>query len=127
VFDLLHVGHKRYLERASRWGTLVVGVTLDSGVNKPGRPIIPQNERLEMVKSIKFVSDAKLCIDSIDALREWEPDIFVKGNDYRKKGLLKEEIDYCKSHRIQIRFTDHNPQTTTGIVERCISSTKQKN
>ena len=116
-FDLIHVAHKRHLEQASKWGDLVVGVTKDSGVNKPGRPIIKESERLEMVKALKFVSDARLCFDSLDALKQWHPDIFVKGADYRKKGLLDSEIEFCKQNGIEIRFTDPNPQTTTGIVE----------
>lgn len=117
-FDMLHVAHKRHLEQASQWGDVVVGVTKDSNVNKPGRPIIPEGERLEMVKSLKCVTDARLCLDSIDALREWQPDIFVKGSDYRKKGLLDSEVEFCRNNGIEIRFTNPNPQTTTGIIER---------
>src|SRR5882672_3441818 len=118
VFDILHIGHVRYLERASRWGTLVVGVTNDASVNKPGRPIVPGIERLELIKSLKCVSDATLCMDSLDALKQWEPDIFVKGDDYRKKGLLDFEIEFCRNNGIEIRFTEPNPQTTTRIIER---------
>jgi cytidyltransferase-like protein len=125
-FDLIHVAHKRHLEQASQWGTLVVGVTKDSGVNKKGRPIIPEMERLEMVKALKSVADGSLCFDSIDALRTWEPDIFVKGSDYRKKGLLDSELAYCKQHGIEVRFTNPNPQTTTGIIED-ICSLQTKN
>jgi cytidyltransferase-like protein len=118
VFDLFHVGHLRYLEQASQWGDVVVGVTMDAFVKKPGRPIIPQDERLELVKSLKCVADARLCLDSLDALAEWQPDIFVKGSDYRKKGLLDSEMEFCKRNLIEIRFTNPNPQTTTGIIER---------
>ena len=117
-FDLLHVGHVRHLEQASDMGELVVGVTRDQYVGKAGRPIIPESERLELIKSLRFVSDAKLCNDSIDALIMFEPDIFCKGADYRNKGLLDSEIEYCKAHEIEIRFTKPNPQTTTQIIER---------
>jgi bifunctional ADP-heptose synthase (sugar kinase/adenylyltransferase) len=79
-----------------------------------------------MVSALKFVTDARLCLDSIDALREWQPDIFVKGADYRKKGLLDEEIEFCKRNGIEIRFTNPNPQTTTGIIED-ICSLQTKN
>ena len=118
VFDLLHVAHTRHLEQASEFGELVVGVTRDLYVGKAGRPIISDAERLELVKSFRFVSDAKLCNDSIDALIMFEPDIFVKGHDYRRKGLLDSELEYCKAHEIEIRFTKENPQTTTKIIER---------
>ena len=125
VFDMFHVAHLRHLKEAATWGTLVVGVTADSHVNKPGRPIIPHRERLEIVKSLRCVSQAQVCLGSMDALREWEPDIFVKGDDYRKKGLLDEEIDFCRKHGIKVRFTKENPQTTTGIIQRCLKLSKK--
>lgn len=119
VFDLLHVGHLRHLEQALKMGDeLAVGVTKDAYVGKNGRPIIPENERLELVRSIRDVNDARLVRDSIEALEMWEPEVFVKGHDYRRKGLLDSEIEYCKEHNIVIMFTKENPQTTTKIIER---------
>ena len=123
VFDLLHVGHIRYLQNASKWGDVVVGVTKDSNVVKPGRPIIPEKERLELVRAVKCVTDARLCLDSLDALREWTPDIFCKGADYKKKGLLASEVAFCEKNGIEIRFTNPNPQTTSGIVKRIKNAT----
>lgn len=118
-FDLLHVAHVRHLEAASKLGdSLVVGVTADSGVNKSGRPIFGQDERLEMVKALRCVSAASLCQDSLEALEQWQPAIFCKGHDYLGKGLLPAEIEYCKSHGIEIVHTKFNPQTTSGIIER---------
>lgn len=100
----------------------MVGVTKDQFVNKPGRPIIPESERLEMVKSMKGVSAAMLVDDSLDALRKWKPQVFVKGSDYIEKGLLDEEIKLCQEANIQIKFTDPHPRTTTSIVDKCKSS-----
>lgn len=119
VFDLLHAAHVRHLKEARFMGDcLFVGVTRDNHVGKPGRPIIPENERLEMVNALRCVSAAALHTDSIDALKRWQPDIFVKGADYSEKGLLPEEIRFCEENKIEIRFTQPNPQTTTGIIER---------
>ena len=122
VFDLFHLAHLRHLQEARSIGDyLVVGVTTDAGVGKPGRPIRPQDERLEIVKAIRWVSAAALHADSIEALEKWKPQVFVKGHDYLagvKKGLLKREIDYCIAHGIQIAHTKPHPQTTTGIIER---------
>ncbi len=118
-FDLLHVGHLRHLEEAQLMGgMLVVGVTRDNCVNKPGRPIIPEEERLEMVKGLACVADAMLCRNSIEALWLTRPDIFCKGNDYFIRGLLPEEIEYCRKNGIEIRFTQANKQTTSSIIER---------
>lgn len=97
---------------------MIVGVTRDEFVGKPGRPIIPEAERLEMVQALSCVGGAFLCDDSIQALRLWEPDIFVKGHDYEKKGLLPAEKVFCREKNVEIRLTTHNPQTTTKIIER---------
>lgn len=125
VFDLLHVAHVRHLKQAASHGdALVVGVTRDKGVNKRGRPIIPENERLEMVKALACVHDAALCDDSIQALNRWKPRLYCKGADYHKKGLLDAEIEYCRENNVNIFFTDENPQTTSKIVEaiQCVSA-----
>ena len=119
VFDLLHPAHVRPLQAARRMGTLlVVGVTRDSGVNKPGRPIMKEEERLEMVRALSCVYSAYLCQNSLEALDYWKPTIFCKGADYLEKGLLKEEIEYCKKHKIEIKHTNPHPLTTTSIIER---------
>ena len=98
---------------------LIVGLTIDSEVGKGGgRPIIPQDERREMLQSLGCVSSVILVRDSLDALQQVKPHIFVKGHDYTVKGLLPEEIAFCKAHNIEIRHTSFNPQTTSGIIER---------
>ena len=53
VFDLLHVGHLRYLRQARRHAdVLVVGVNADEVVGKPGRPLVPQAERAELLRKL---------------------------------------------------------------------------
>lgn len=119
-FDMLHVAHLRHLEEARSMGSLlVVGLTMDEGVGKgAGRPIIPQAERMEMLRALRCVYGVSLCFNSLEALCYWKPDIFVKGHDYKLKGLLQEELDHCAAHNIQIAYTQPNPQTTSGIIER---------
>lgn len=120
VFDLLHVGHVRHLREAAKMGdTLIVGVTMDSHVGKPGRPIIPEMERLEMVKALACVADATLCTDSMNALQVWRPNIFAKGYDRFTIGLLPEETEFCNKHNIIVQFTKPNPLHTTEIIQRC--------
>lgn len=120
VFDLLHVAHIRHLEEARSMGSLlVVGLTSDAAVGKgPGRPIIPQADRLEMLMSLKCVYDATICNSSIEALKYFTPQVFAKGHDRKEIGLLQEEIDYCKAHSIEVKFTKPNQQTTSKIIER---------
>ena len=119
-FDLFHVGHLRHLEEASSLGALlVVGVTRDSMVGKGnGRPVIPESDRLEIIRGLHCVDMAELCDDSIEALKYWKPDIYVKGIDYEVKGLHEREIEYCASKGIEIFFTKSPKQSTTQLIER---------
>lgn len=87
-FDLLHVGHIRYLEGARAQGdALVVGVNSDASVaalKGTGRPILPEGERAEIVASMACV-DFVLIFDAPTAdevLVELRPDVHAKGTDY---------------------------------------------
>ena len=90
VFDLLHVGHLRYLRDARRAGDLlVVGVNADAAVNKPGRPLVPDAERAELVAALEPVDFVVIFGESTaDALlRAVRPDVYVKGADYSEATL----------------------------------------
>lgn len=120
-FDLFHVAHLRYLQNAKAMGDyLVVSVTRDKYVGKgEGRPIIHEVERLEIVSALRCVDEARLYCDGVDALKEWNPSIFCKGDDWKQRGLPAEITDYCAQNGIQIAFTNPNPHITTGkVIER---------
>ena len=92
VFDLLHVGHLRYLRHARAEGDLlVVGVNSDTSAAalKPGRPLVPAVERAELVAALDPVTyvvifDAPTADDLILALR---PAVYAKGSDYSEASL----------------------------------------
>jgi rfaE bifunctional protein nucleotidyltransferase chain/domain len=97
VFDLLHVGHVRYLTRARSLGDLlVVGLNSDSSVrgNKAeGRPIVPQEERSEVVAALSAV-DFVVIFDEPTAtqlVEQIRPDVYVKGGDYTIEALPEAE------------------------------------
>jgi rfaE bifunctional protein nucleotidyltransferase chain/domain len=90
VFDLLHVGHLRYLRLARRAGdVLVVGVNADATVNKPGRPVVPDHERAELVAALEPVDYVvifhELTADAL--LRALRPQTYAKGADYAAQTL----------------------------------------
>ena len=120
IFDLLHVGHIRHLEEARSFGDrLVVGLTMDKVAEREKRrPVISEHERMEMLLALSCVSNVMLVESGVEALQRLKPQIFCKGHDYKLKGLLPAEVNYCKVHGIDIRFTKPNPQTTTSIIER---------
>ncbi len=87
-FDLLHVGHLRYLEAAKREADLlVVGVNGDGSVTRlkgPGRPLVPADERAELVAGLVPV-DLVVIFDGdspADLLAELQPHVHAKGTDY---------------------------------------------
>jgi len=93
-FDLLHVGHVRYLQEARKQGDcLVVAVNSDSSVQQikgPGRPIIPDNQRAEVVAAMGCV-DWVTIFDEPDPLvliKLLKPDVLVKGGDWPEEKIV---------------------------------------
>ena len=87
-FDLLHVGHVRYLQGAREQGdVLVVGVNSDravAGLKGAGRPLLPAEARAELVAALQAV-DYVVVFDDLtaeDLLRDLRPDVHCKGTDY---------------------------------------------
>jgi len=93
-FDLLHVGHVRYLQEARKQGDcLVVAVNSDSSVRQikgAGRPIIPDNQRTEVVAALSCV-DWVTIFDEADPLvliTLLKPDVLVKGRDWPEEKIV---------------------------------------
>jgi len=108
VFDLLHVGHVRYLQEAKEMADLlVVAVNSDAStrVNKgPGRPVIPELERAEMVAALGCV-DWVLVFDAPDVravLRALQPDVHVKGTDYTAGSVPERDVVQAYGGRVAI-------------------------
>lgn len=97
-FDLLHIGHIRYLAEAKSQGdVLVVGVNSDSSVRKlkgDKRPLVKDVERAELLAALTVCDYvtifAELTPESL--IRALQPDVHVKGGDYRKEDLPEAEI-----------------------------------
>jgi len=95
-FDILHVGHIRYLEEASFMGdTLIVGLNSDRSFRKvKGRdPIIPQDQRAEMLEALWSVDEVILFDEPtpIELIKEIRPDLLVKGADHDLKTVIGQE------------------------------------
>ena len=98
-FDVLHVGHVRYLHAARRLGdALVVGLNGDASVRAlkgPTRPVNPEAARAEVLAALAAVDHvipfAELRVTPL--LREVRPDVYVKGGDYTLDTLDREEVE----------------------------------
>jgi len=97
-FDLLHIGHVRYLEKARGLGdVLVVGVNRDTSVRKlkgPKRPILPEEERAEILSGLGCVDYVTLFseLDPLKLITSLHPDVLVKGGDWTKEQIVGREI-----------------------------------
>lgn len=97
-FDLLHIGHVRYLEKARALGdVLVVGVNSDSSVRRlkgPERPILPEEERTEILSSLGCVNYVTIFHepDPLKLITSLQPNVLVKGGDWTKEQTVGKEI-----------------------------------
>jgi len=122
-FDLLHIGHLDYLEKASQLGdALFVGVNGDASTTRlkgPGRPLVPAAERARLLAALMPVAAVILFEeDTADSLlRALQPDIYVKGGDYADKPLPERPTVEAYGGRVELiaYLRDHS---TTQLINR---------
>lgn len=94
TFDVLHIGHIKLLEYASKFGSVRVGIDSDDRVREKkgeGRPYNNIGDRMEFIRGIRFV-DSVVSFDSddslVDRIKEYEPDYMVIGDDYNQENII---------------------------------------
>jgi len=120
TFDIIHLGHLKLLQYARGFPNSYVLVLIDSDrrikeLKGSDRPINNEYERCSMLSAMKYV-DRVETFDSdqelIDLIKEFEPDVMVKGGDYRNRPIIGAE--YCK----EIKFYDRvEPYSTTKTIQ----------
>ena len=120
-FDLLHVGHVRYLRGAKALGgNLLVAMNSDDSVRKlkgEGRPLMPAQERAEIVAALADV-DAVVIFDEPDVralIREIRPDVQVKGTDYTPETVPERDEVRAYGGRVEI-VGDAKAHSTSEIL-----------
>jgi rfaE bifunctional protein nucleotidyltransferase chain/domain len=122
-FDVLHVGHVRYLAGASELGdVLVVGVNSDEQVARlkgPGRPILPANERAELVAALESVTYVTVFNEPTVAelLLALKPDVHAKGTDYTEDSVPERDVVRSYGGRVAI-VGDPKDHSTSAILAR---------
>ena len=126
-FDLLHVGHVKYLQAARQLGDLLVlGLNSDASIRRlkgPARPLIGQEERAHILAALNcidyvIVFDEDTPLEVISALR---PDILVKGGDYTPEGVVGRELVESYGGCVElINFVDG--KSTTNIINKILES-----
>jgi len=122
-FDLLHVGHVRYLRAAKALGgKLVVGINADSSVRQlkgQGRPLMPEDERAEILAALEVV-DAVTVFPETDVsalLRAVRPDVQAKGTDYTADTVPERQVAIDCGGRVAI-VGDPKDHSATELVRR---------
>lgn len=123
VFDLLHVGHVRYLRQARALGdALVVAINSDRSVRElkgPERPVFDEGERAEILAALRDV-DYVVVFDDISprgAIRSLLPDVLVKGGDYQLDEIHgREEVEAAGGKVISLPFVPG--ASTTSVLEK---------
>jgi len=126
-FDLLHVGHVRYLQAArALTDALVIGLNSDASTRarKPGRPIVPQEERAELLAALGCV-DAVVIFDDLTAealVAALRPDIYVKGGDWQQPaGPRPPEAAVVAGYGGRVVYLPYVPdRSTTLIIQRIL-------
>ena len=123
VFDLLHVGHVRYLAQARTLGdALVVAINSDRTVRElkgPERPVFDQSERAEILAALRQV-DYVVVFDDVsprNLIAQLLPDVLVKGGDYELDQIHgREEVEAAGGKVISLPFVDG--ASTSALIER---------
>lgn len=122
-FDVLHVGHVRYLAGARELGeVLVVAVNSDDQVARlkgAGRPILPANERAEIVEALECVSYVTVFDEPTveELLLALKPDVHAKGTDYTEESVPERDVVRSYGGRVAI-VGDPKDHSTSAILAR---------
>ncbi|MDR2462443.1 MAG: phosphoribosylglycinamide formyltransferase [Verrucomicrobiales bacterium] len=124
-FDILHVGHLRYLQEAKKLGdTLIVGVNSDASTRQlkgPTRPVNAEADRAELLAALKPVDTVSVFpeVRATRFLNLVQPDIYVKGGDYAEDQLDQDEVASVKKHGGKIHILKLIPgRSTTNIINQ---------
>lgn len=135
TFDLIHPGHLYFLKKASGFGKLIVIVARDKNVEriKGHKPVIPEKQRLAVVRGLKHVEKAVLGSESDDLLeimKELKPDVIVLGPDqvFSEKEVQKELRSLglnVKVVRIDEGCKEHKLCHTQKIIKKILNSGRE--
>ena len=125
TFDLLHVGHLALLNHCKTLGDIVaVGVASDEVVSryKPNVPVIPLNQRLEMLEALQCVDIVRPYYDFeyVSGCKELNVDILVIGEDWARKPRNLDVEAYLKAEGKQITQVRYNPRTSSTEIKKTV-------
>lgn len=124
-FDVLHLGHLRYLQAARQQGDiLVVAINSDSSVRElkgENRPLVPEEERAEMLAGLECVDYVVIFpeLTPVELLSELKPNIHVKGGDYKLEQLIERDVVENNGGKVIVGLNVPGKSTTNLIDVIC--------
>lgn len=121
VFDLFHIGHLNILKNAKKYcDRLVVGVSTDELVlqYKKKKPIIPFEERIEIVRAIRYVDEVVAQVD-MDKKKAWESvhyDVLFHGDDWKGTDMYNKYLKDFEGLGVDIVFLPHTEGTSSTLL-----------
>ena len=121
VYDMFHIGHLNLLKNAKKHcDYLIVGVNSDEATfsYKNKFPVIPWEERAEIVEAIKYV-DEIVKVDNtgkIFAFEKYKPDFILVGNDHQGEQKWEEVDEYLRKHNSKVIFLEHTDHISSTIL-----------
>ncbi|MFX1387185.1 MAG: adenylyltransferase/cytidyltransferase family protein [Promethearchaeota archaeon] len=138
TFDLIHAGHIFLINEAAKLGDVYVVVATDKNreLFSGERPIMPQEQRLEIIKNLKNVKDARLGRSDNDTLKtveEINPDIILLGPDQKysieilKKGLREKDLNHIEVRRLEVYYDKYELHSSSLIKQKILEKYKENN
>lgn len=136
TFDLVHPGHIYLINEAAKLGDVYVIIATDKNrrLYSGNPPIIPQEQRLEVIKSIKNVKEARIGRsdnDTLKTVQEINPDIILLGPDQKysikilKKGLEKKGLSHIEIRRLNTYYDKYELHSSSLIKQKIIEEFKK--
>jgi D-beta-D-heptose 7-phosphate kinase/D-beta-D-heptose 1-phosphate adenosyltransferase len=119
AFDPLHRGHIEYFKAASVLGVpLLCNVASDRYVRTKHRPLLDEQQRAAIIDAIRYISYVHIYeIDTETVLRQLRPRYYVKGSDWRERGLPPNQVVICREHGTEIVYLDTVLDSSSRILK----------
>lgn len=130
VFDLFHIGHLNILKKASaQCDKLIVGVTVDELVQYKGKKaVIPFEERIEIIRSIKYVDMAvpQKNMDKLAAYKKFKFNIMFVGSDWKGTEKWKKIESQMKNVNVKVVYFPYTSGTSSTLINNTLKSLRKK-
>jgi cytidyltransferase-like protein len=128
AFDPLHNGHIEYFKSAARLGLPVLcNVASDRYVRTKHRPLLSEDQRAAVIDAIRYIDYVHVYqIDTETVLRQLRPRYYVKGSDWKTRGLPPDQAVICREHGIEIVYLDTVLDSSSRILKEFCASQDQR-